>query len=61
VFDPTFYGWAPATTSSLTTAILESWLLNHSLRETHSFRQLGETKIGGASESSAQVMDSPHG
>jgi hypothetical protein len=36
VSDPTFYGWAPATTSSLTTAILESWLLNHLLRETHS-------------------------
>jgi hypothetical protein len=28
------------------TAILESWLLNHLLRETHSFHQLGETKIG---------------
>jgi hypothetical protein len=30
----------------LATAILDSWLLNHLLRETHSFHQLGETKIG---------------
>jgi hypothetical protein len=35
-----------ATTSSLTTAILGSCLLNHLLRETHSFHQLGETNIG---------------
>ena len=32
--------------SSLATAILESWLLNHLLRETHSFHQLSETKTG---------------
>src|SRR5580692_12988707 len=31
--------------SSLATAVLELWLLNHVLRETHSFHQLAETKI----------------